>query len=72
MKVWTLFDKQEPDLYTRLDVKDKRGRKYIGFYIGNKIFLETKGKKVIKNVNKWKIYEGKEKIFDEEYRYQER
>lgn len=66
MRIWNLYSKQKPDLYTRLDIKDKKGKKYIGFYIGNGTFLESKGKNVIKNVVKWKPYEGKRKIFHEE------
>ena len=62
MGVW-ISNKKKPKLYQRLNIKDKNGREYIGFYIGFNTYLTSKGKDVIKNVYKWKIYEGKKKIF---------
>lgn len=62
MGVW-INNKKKPKLYQRVNIKDKKGCEYIGFYIGNGIYLTSKGKDVIKNVYKWKPYEGKKRIF---------
>ena len=63
MSNWIL-NKKKPRKYIRLNIKDNKGCKHIGFYIGNGIYLESKGKEIIKNVVKWKKYDDSIKIFD--------
>ena len=62
MSVW-ISNRKKPQLYQRLNIKDRKGHEYIGFYIGYNTYLTSKGKDVIKNVYKWKPYEGKKRIF---------
>lgn len=50
---WQLCSKNPPPEYTRVEIKDKNRRRYIGYRCRN-VYYETFGNYIIKNPYRWR------------------
>lgn len=61
---WQLCSKKAPPQYTRIEIKDYKNKRYIGYRYGNK-YYETFGNYVIKNPYKWRYIPQDSWIWEE-------
>lgn len=57
--------KNDPPLpYIRIEIKDKKNKKYIGFYTTDKVYLTSVGKEIIKQPKYWRYLRTPDETWD--------
>lgn len=63
---WKSCKHNPPPKYQRVEIRDKFGKRYFGFYNGNGEYLTSKDKNIIKYAKQWRELPCADRTWDEE------